>query len=208
MFVKEKVWVFEQLVKSEKDAQGLVAYALYKYSKHNLAVSLRKDGLSEHDIDQRVKIFHDDQIASAQLKTYNERAISFLGDIVSSVADDLYKKHSAEVELLKKRHAIELQELEKQHKKNIQKAEKDLLKNVQGYTADKRGWLSKLGFWLLSGVPSAIAALIVTALFYLLMFLWVSSEEDKKEIALQGMQKISGMSIELKPEDQVDSSIE
>ncbi|WP_067095559.1 hypothetical protein [Marinomonas atlantica] len=197
--MKEKVWVFERLVKNDQDAQGLLAYALYKYSKHSLALSLRSEGVSEPEIDKRVKNFHDDQIASYQLSTYKDRADVYLDAMIKQVEADSAKHYAAEIQVLKKQHATEIQTLKSQHKKGLEKAERDLLKNVIRFREDKRTTLSKFGFWLLSGVPSALAALIVTAIFYVVMF-FVVQEQTKKDVLLEGMQKISGMELETKKE--------
>ena len=42
-----KKWVYECLVESETDPVGLIAYAFYKKSKHEIASKLRDEDVDE-----------------------------------------------------------------------------------------------------------------------------------------------------------------
>ncbi|CBJ88883.1 hypothetical protein HZS38_12070 [Xenorhabdus nematophila] len=73
-----KKWVFEALVKDDKDAVGLIAYALYKYRKHILATNLRNQGENESIIKKEVSIFHKQTLQNNSPDDYRDRATHYL----------------------------------------------------------------------------------------------------------------------------------
>ena len=85
--MSDKEWVFEKLVASETDAIGLLAYALYKHEKHELACKLRKSGASEGDIDSQVSTFHNQALIPARLFGYKAQSSKFIDTLTASATD-------------------------------------------------------------------------------------------------------------------------
>jgi len=63
-----KRWVFDELVEDRStDIQGLVAYALYKANKADIAKTKREQGLSEEAIVAEVSTFHQNAVNSRSM---------------------------------------------------------------------------------------------------------------------------------------------
>lgn len=91
----EKKWVFEELVESDRDFVGLIAYALYKDQKHRLAVSLREQGKTEDEIADKVQTFHDSVIHSGHLSDYTNKSTKLVEGLVEEVEKELVKNFDA-----------------------------------------------------------------------------------------------------------------
>lgn len=164
-----KKWVFESLVKDDKDAIGLIAYALYKNEKHTLASNLRhKEGKLEPEIQQEVKTFHDQTLQNNSLKHYRERATTYLSEIIERVQKDESEKYQKEKAKLEKHHANDL--------KN-QKAK--ILKSMREYQSVNKTFLEKSTAWLLSGIPGIVSSFIITCILFGASMLLVS--EDRRQ---------------------------
>jgi hypothetical protein len=144
-----KKWVFESLVKNERDPIGLIAYALYKHKKHALALSLREGGKDEVHIQQQIQTFHDQTLHNDSLGDYREKANSFLNKIVEVVERDI----SCEFEKEKTK-------LEKQHIKDIAAERRKLFKQIKTYQHTNRSTGDKLVTWILSGIPGIISSFL------------------------------------------------
>lgn len=167
-------WVFESLVKDDKDAIGLIAYALYKHKKHILATSLRKAGHDEENIQQQVQIFHDQTLQNNSLDDYREKANNFLDKIFKEIESDI-----------KVNFEKEKTQIEKQHKKDLANEKRKLYQNIRNYQHAKRAWYEKLGAWLLSGIPGIVSSFLVTCLIIGASVLFIS--EDKRHEMLRSL---------------------
>ncbi|GAB2200886.1 hypothetical protein [Sessilibacter sp. MAH4] len=183
-----KKWVFESLVKDDKDAIGLIAYALYKHKKHNLANNLRADGASDVQIEQQVKTFHDQALLSDSLNDYREMAVTYFDALISE-AEEKYnekqrlqkKAHEDKVKSLKLLHEKEIKNLNTKHINELKRQEANLLKKIKEYSLTHKSVFEKLVHWLFSGIPSTISTFLLTALF-LGSVLFFTSEEKRKEV--------------------------
>lgn len=165
-----KKWVFASLVNNDRDAIGLIAYALYKHKKHTLATSLRQEGRGEDYIQQQVQTFHDQTLQNNSLNDYREKATNFLNEIFSKLEQnikDSYEKEKAQ--------------LQKDHANAIKKEKQKLIKNIEEFKYANRAWYEKLGLWLLSGIPGLISSFLITALIIGAAVLFVP-EQKKQEI--------------------------
>lgn len=179
-----KIWVFEELVDGEQDLQGLMAYALYKHKKHTLAVSLRNSGVDEEVISDRLNNFHDDQVASQQIEDYRERSSTMLDNLFVKIEEDVKDQ-------LDKQHKKEIERLEKERVKALKTSEDRLVRNIIRYKADKRSFWMKTWLWLASGVPAALSAVVVSAIFYAMLFFLVP-DDLKKDVYKGAFQTITG----------------
>lgn len=148
-----KKWVFDTLVEHDKDAIGLIAYALYKYKKHTLAKTLRAEGSTEEHIQEQVRTFHDQTLQNSSLEDYREKATNYLNELFKKVEDTERDKYSREKA-----------QLEKQFKKDILKERREFIKNVQEYERMHKPWHSVVGSFLLSGIPGIVSSFLIFCL--------------------------------------------
>lgn len=112
-------WVFDELVLDrENDVQGLVAYALYKAHKAEIANSKRDEGLSEEAIEQEVYTFHQNVVSSdLLLKQYRKQAGDLIQEISSQIEEEIRGEYDEKVIRINK-HFLDK---ERQHEKDMEK---------------------------------------------------------------------------------------
>tara|TARA_Y100001968_G_scaffold332923_1_gene393070 strand:+ start:1029 stop:1589 length:561 start_codon:yes stop_codon:yes gene_type:complete len=151
-----KKWVYECLVESETDPVGLIAYAFYKKSKHEIASKLRDEDVDELEIEQKVKAHHDTVLQSTDLlESFNLKAELFLKEVYQRIENKVENE-------LKKEHKKKVEELEKEKKKAYDKAAQ-ALKNV-AKRHNEPHWSLRSAGWLWNGFAGIFAALIMTFL--------------------------------------------
>ncbi|MEQ1961616.1 hypothetical protein ABLB69_00190 [Xenorhabdus khoisanae] len=172
-----KKWVFEVLVKDDKDAIGLIAYALYKYRKHILATNLRNQGKNENSIQKELTIFHDQTIQNNSIDDYREKAVDYLNQLIEQIESK--QKESFNKEKTK---------LEKKCQDVIKKEKNNLLKNISEYQHVNKSWFKKLGYWLLSGIPSIVSSFLITC-FLLGASMLILPENKRQEVLAYSIEK-------------------
>lgn len=177
-----KKWVFESLVTDDKDAIGLIAYALYKNEKHTLASNLRKQGKLEPEIQQEVNTFHDQTLQNNSLTHYRERATTYLSEIIERVQKDEHEKYLKEKA-----------KLEKQHGNALKNQKTKILKNMREYQHANKSFVEKLSAWLLSGIPGIVSSFIITC-FILGASMLLVSEDRRQEVFAELASKYLGIS--------------
>jgi hypothetical protein len=169
-----KRWVFGSLVGNDKDAVGLIAYALYKNKKHTLATALRDEGKDENHIKQQVQTFHDQTLQHDSLGDYREKAKNFLDNIFSELEENIKVKFEND----KSR-------LVKQHKKELGNEKRKFFQKLKDYQHSNRTWYEKLGAWLLSGLPGIVSSAIITCLIIGASVLFIP--KDKRQDILRSL---------------------
>jgi hypothetical protein len=167
-----KKWVFEALVKNENDAIGLISYALYKNSKHQLAVSLRNDGHDEGYIQDQVNTFHNHTLGSNHLQQYRDQANVFLNKMIDQIEKELKTAHEAEKA-----------KLIKDHSKALKTEKTKIFNKIKAYQHVSKKWYEKLALWLFSGIPGAFSSLLIAALMIGAAVLSVSDESRNRILA-------------------------
>ncbi|PFG10017.1 MULTISPECIES: hypothetical protein [unclassified Marinobacter] len=165
-----KKWVFNSLVEDDKDAIGLVAYALYKHKKHTLATNLRSQGKEEGSIQQQVDTFHDQTLQNNSLDDYREKATNYLNSLFLEIENEEREKF-----------ARERAKIEKQHQSSFKKEKAKILKNMREYQSSHKSWFEKLGNWLISGIPGIVSSFLVTSLILGASMLLVN-ESKRQEV--------------------------
>lgn len=182
----DKKWVFKELVKDDRDFVGLLAYAMYKHKKHTLASTLRDKGNTESIIVQRIQDFHDNALDSNSLKVYQEEAKTYLNSLIANIEQE----HKVRFEKEKNR-------LETKLKNDLKTQKKELIDNISKYKAQDTGWPYRVFVWILSGMPSAVAAIIITLVVYA-GAMAMAGEDQKREVISEMIQKFSGVSTNTK----------
>ncbi len=173
--------MFASLVTDDKDAIGLIAYALYKHKKHTLATTLRNEGREENDIQTQVQTFHDQTLQHNSLDDYRDKATNFLNQMIKEVETrekEKYQKEKAKSD--------------KEHKSTLTKEKTKLFNKIKNYQEVNREWYEKLGSWLLSGIPSIVSSFIVTCLL-LGASMFLVSEAKRQEVFTELASKYLGI---------------
>lgn len=159
-------WVFEVLVKNDKDMLGLIAYALYKHRKHTLAKELRSKNSSEPDIQKAVDDFHNHVLQSGMTAIFQEQAAKFISSAYNEIEKEFERKKSNEIR--KFIHSAQKQSKEYQSRRE--------------YLLDKS----------LSTLLSSIWALIFSVLFIGSVHI-LFNEENRREIMASAVGKYFSM---------------
>ncbi|AWL12821.1 hypothetical protein HMF8227_02369 [Saliniradius amylolyticus] len=165
-----KKWVFEELVKDDKDSVGLIAYALYKREKHVLASGLREDGHDEDEIQAQTATFHDQAVSSDRINSYREQATTYLNRIINEVEENKEKEHKEQLE-----------KLNKTHKRELTKERQKLIKQMKDFQSANQTFQQRLIHWLFSGIPAMFSSILLTCLVLGASMMMVS-ESKRQEI--------------------------
>lgn len=89
-------FIYEQLVKSEDDLVGLVAYAIYK--KHKIEFITRmKEEEGRDPTEDECKIFFKASTTESQLAKYRNDAQSILSDVVANTTNEELERYEQEM---------------------------------------------------------------------------------------------------------------
>ncbi|MCG7566545.1 hypothetical protein MHM95_09605 [Pseudoalteromonas sp. CnMc7-15] len=169
----KKNWVFECLVEGDNDLVGLVAYAFYKKSKHDLATQLRKNNTPEEEIQEQVQSHHDSVVRSQQiLDGFRNQAKTLLTVVHSNIANDVTTR-------LEREHARKVDELEKKKKKAFDDAVRQLKNSAKTY--EQASWWRRSAKWLWNGFSGVFAAVITTVIVGGILFS-IATEDEKKQM--------------------------
>lgn len=100
-----KKWVFRELVANNGDMEGLIAYALYKFEKDQIASRMREDGVDDLDVDRRLREFHDQTLMSSdRLESYKEKATKKIYDSIQDAVKAADQEYRIELEKMQVEH--------------------------------------------------------------------------------------------------------
>ncbi|WP_210467523.1 hypothetical protein [Vibrio crassostreae] len=123
--MSEKKWVFNLLVKSPNDSIGLLAYALYKYRKADLAENLRKSGKTDKEIATQLSSFHENTVNSeSTLEDFRVKAKELVFQMGDAAGNAMYKDTLQKLEVREQ----ELKKLEQEFTKEKTKFDETLKK--------------------------------------------------------------------------------
>ncbi len=171
-----KKWVFDSLVKDSSDVTGLLAYALYKHRKSNLAKAMREQGKSEEEIAAAMQFFHTQTITGVNhLQAYEKEALSLLDEIEKKIREPIVEKISLE-------NRKEIERLKSEHIKELKKQKVNISRKFEQFKVEEE----QLKEWLLSSarkyVGNAFGNLIV--LIFLAGLILFLSPSTLKEIII------------------------
>lgn len=174
-----KKWVFKQFVSNNKDWIGLVAYALYKSDKSDLAAKLRSENVSEEKIAQEVANFHDHLVHQQdRIQAYKDQAISLFSKVFSDQEQEIQARHKAEIDLLNN-----------QHKSELKKERERIYKKIKDFPGSDKTWWAMVGAWLSDGVKGVLATSLVSALLIGFLVL-LTSDVTRSEIIAKVVKEI------------------
>lgn len=89
-------FIYEQLVKSEDDLVGLIAYAIYKKHKIEFITRIKEKEGREPTKDE-CKIFFNASTTESQLVKYRNDAQSILSDVVANTTNEELERYEQEI---------------------------------------------------------------------------------------------------------------
>lgn len=177
-FVLSKRWVFTELVRDDKDHAGLIAYALYKVEKNQLAESLKTQGFSSSHIDSKVKEFHDSVVEIPKTKSrYRQEAEDVMRSLLTNMENRIRPEFQGQIAKLQK----QMVEKDKKHALELAKAKRlgvELFYDTYcaGDKDGKSKWILSW-LWLWNGFSGVFAAIIVAVVVYGAAALFVTSDK-------------------------------
>ncbi|MGX9459423.1 hypothetical protein ACWU37_21065 (plasmid) [Photobacterium damselae subsp. damselae] len=214
---QNKKWVFQLLTKAhlsdngQPSVNGLIAYALYKARKDELATNLRLQGHPEDEISRRLKEFHEtiamsEREISSLLKYAEDLLVDLISGETKNINDKLKQEYDARSAKLNAEHENHKKELKRQkdacdarsarldaeHERRKKENEKELkkLKDVElkkirdaANNYSKPNKFVRFGLWVFSGFPSIIATSIAAVgIFGCVVFLGPeATKQDAKK---------------------------
>ncbi|WP_052238118.1 hypothetical protein [Pectobacterium brasiliense] len=150
MSQQPKRWVFSELVKDPNDPEQLIAYAMYKGDKDELAVKSRQErGLSEAQIEKELQQFHDHIVISpGRLQSYRDKAQAMVDELTTRVSNRVDLSYADRIKKLEQDIWLKWGERASDYSDHLQKP----------------GFGKKVGRWLVSGVPGLLATVVTTVI--------------------------------------------
>lgn len=151
----QKRWVFDSLVKDSDDVTGLLAYALYKHKKSNLAKGLRNEGKSEDEIIGAMQTFHNQTITGiGQLNVYEKEALLLLDGMEKRIRESINEQISGE-------HKKVIATLNTEHTRELKKQKDNFIKKIKQFEVTETSICQKLLSVLQSSIGNAIGNILV-----------------------------------------------
>lgn len=176
----KKKWVFKELVTSGDDAQELMAYAIYKVKKNQLAEARRSQGWSEDKIQEELDKFHEITL-QVGLEDYRIKAQALFLEVMQGAAEHVTPYYQKEIEKLKKEHAEAIRRLKSQINDLRNNAVKHYIEKVEEYNLSQKTWkdlyLIRPIKWAFSGLPGIFASVFTLGVIVAVMGYFAGPEK-------------------------------
>ncbi|NIE72780.1 hypothetical protein [Pantoea sp. Acro-807] len=145
----QKKYVFTALVTDKDQPLDLMAYAIYKADKNEIAESLGLAGKSDEEIDAELQRFHDLVLNSPSLiSNYSVRARALGEGLVVEIKDRIKKEAKA-----------------------------DFIERVEQLVKTEKSWYNHVGMWVMDAIKGVSSTIIVIILFGGIYSLFLTKEE-------------------------------
>ncbi|EXU74355.1 hypothetical protein [Erwinia mallotivora] len=106
-----KKWVFTELVQDSDEPEQLIAYAMYKADKDDLARQCSARLLSDSDIVNKLTSFHENiAYSDRRLQDYRDKAKRAVNQLVDSVSERVGAAYDQKIAAMMDNHQSDLQE--------------------------------------------------------------------------------------------------
>lgn len=178
-----KKWVFTELVQDLNDPEQLIAYAMYKADKDDLAVQCCARLLPEEEIVTRLVSFHESiAYSEKRLQDYREKAKRAVDQLVSRVSKKVATVCGQKIAKMANDHQIDLQEKWKKWGEEAALYSAHLKQPVW-YIRFGKGVLS----WIGGGVAGLFATVLSTLLIVGVVSVFTPSVRDTARDSLKGV---------------------
>ncbi|MEB7938947.1 MULTISPECIES: hypothetical protein [Escherichia] len=188
----KKKWVFKELVTSGDDAQELMAYAIYKVKKNQLAEARRSQGWSEEKIQEELDKFHEITL-QVGLEDYRSKAQALFLEVMQGAAEHVTPYYEKEIEKLKKEHDEAIKRLNSQIKDLRNNAVKHYIEKVEEYNLSQKTWQERYLIrpikWAFSGLPGIFASAFTLGVIVAIMG-YFAGPEKRTLIIYEGAKNI------------------
>ncbi|CAI8800085.1 hypothetical protein [Kosakonia quasisacchari] len=175
-----KKWVFKELVTSGDDAQELMAYAIYKVKKNQLAEARRSQGWSEVLIQAELDKFHEITL-QVGLEDYRIKAQALFLEVMQGAAEHVTPFYEKEIEKLKKEHEETVKRLKSQINDLRNNAVKHYIAKVDEYNLSQKSWQDRYLIrpikWAFSGLPGIFASAFTLGVIVAIMGYFAGPEK-------------------------------
>ncbi|HDT5519387.1 TPA: hypothetical protein QHK07_004575 [Klebsiella aerogenes] len=203
MTQQAKKWVFTELVKDPNNIEQLLAYAVYKSFKDELARTAREAGAAENEIELKLSAYHDQCLTSSrQLQVFRTSAQQTLDGYVAVVNQQLQDGLEAAFAKQEAKYQKKIKSLEKEIEETERKALKKLVEGADKYSKQIK---KPVGFWehlavyglaiikfLFSGVPKLFATAFSIGFLFII---WGMSNGDAIMGLRQGLYKMVDITV-------------
>lgn len=173
--VHNRKWVFTELVRDANDPSQLIAYAIYKADKDDMANSMRVDHKTELEIQAALDAFHDSVASTPRLlANYRQKSETVITSLVVNIANDTEAKLNKQIDKIKAENASALA-------KEGKKAVEEYHKKIKQSTASKQTKLGWLGEFTISGFSGVWATLLVISLVYIISMA-TATDNDRNRV--------------------------
>lgn len=190
----EKRWVFTELVKSNKDTVGFLAYSLYKFEKNEYAETLKKQNKRSYEIDKAMKSYHEIVTCSqSRIDNYRKSAEQIIEKMVDNLSDQVRAEYESQLSTANEQAAeitrlkAEIQANEARHVNEIKDAEEQAIlrlhRSITAKESKKTHWTLKMFLWQWSGFSGVFATIIFAVLVYGACAMLLSKEKQSEIIA-------------------------
>ncbi|WP_145559297.1 hypothetical protein [Yersinia bercovieri] len=180
MTQSKKKWVFNELVTSGDDAQELMAYAIYKVKKNQLAETRRNQGWSEKLIQEELDKFHEITL-QVGLEDYRIKAQALFLEVMKGAAEHVTPLYEAETNKLKKEHSEAIKKLKSQIDDLRSNAVKRYIEKVNEYNLSQKTWQERYLIrplkWAFSGLPGILASAFTLGVIVAIMGYFAGPEK-------------------------------
>ncbi|EJD6080704.1 hypothetical protein M0L39_RS09615 [Providencia rettgeri] len=188
----KKKWVFKELVTSGDDAQELMAYAIYKVKKNQLAEMRRSQGWDEESIQDELDKFHEITL-QVGLDDYRSKAQTLFLEVTKGAAEHVTPYYQSEIEKLKKEHSENIKRLKSQISDLRNNAVSHYIEKVNEYNLSQKTWQDRYLFrplkWAFSGLPSIFASALTLGVIVAIMG-YFAGPETRSVIINEGAKNI------------------
>lgn len=176
-----KKWMFTELVQNPDDPEQLIAYAMYKADKDDLATQCHARQVSEEGIVAELTSFHDSiAYSDRRLQDYRDKARRTVDQLAGRVSDRVAAVYDQRISMMTNNHQLDLQEKWKTWGENAALYSAHLMRPAWYVRAGK-----DILSWLGGGVSGLLATAISTLLIVGILSLFTPSVRDTARDALK-----------------------
>ena len=177
-----KKWMFTELVQNPDDPEQLIAYAMYKADKDDLATQCHVRQVPEEGIVVELASFHDSiAYSERRLQDYRDKAKRTVDQLAGSVSERVAAVYDQRIAMMANNHQLDLQKQWKIWGENAALYSAHLTRPV---------WYARAGknilSWLGGGVSGLLATAISTLFIVGILSLFTPSVRDAARDALKG----------------------
>lgn len=168
-------WVFTELVKDANNPSQLIAYAIYKADKDDMANSMRAGHKTESEIQAALDTFHNSVASTPRLlESYRQKSETVITSLVLNIASDTEAKLQKQIDKIKVENTAALA-------KEGKKAVDEYHKKIKQTTALNKTKFERLSEFTISGFSGVWATILIISIVYIISMA-TATENDRNRV--------------------------